>query len=271
MRTNLTLKEFTRITFTYKNLWGGLIPMHLFGLYAVVSAASGAWQNIFWAYLVAGYFCIMILGITMGYHRYISHKSFETYKPIEYIMLFFAMLAGQGSPIFWTATHRDLHHPFADKEKDPHTPLKGFFNSWFLWLWKIEETDINQRRIIDLLRNPLYAFCHKHYMPLWWSANLIIALISFDFWLWFVIIPSVITFNSYSLTNSLTHFTFLGYKNYDTDDNSTNVPILFPFVLGECWHNNHHGDVKASNFGKINWWEVDPSGMLISLIKKRSN
>jgi fatty-acid desaturase len=268
MRTNLKFKDYVNITFGYKNLWGGLLPMHLLGAYAIISAFMGNWQTINWLYLAAGYFCIMILGVTVCYHRFISHKSFETYKPVEYIILFFAMLAGQGSPIFWTATHRDLHHPHSDKELDPHSPNKGFFTSWFLWLWKIEESDIPSRKVIDLLRNPVYAFCHKHYMTLWWSAHLIFALISVDFWLWFVVVPSVIAFNSYSITNSLTHYPILGYRNYDTDDNSTNVPWMWFFVLGECWHNNHHGDAKASNFGKVRWWEFDPSGYVISLIKK---
>ena len=269
MRKQLSTVDFLKITFKYPTLWGCLIPMHILGIYFIISAFLGNWQSIFLLYLLLGYFCIMILGVTICYHRLISHKSFETYKPIEYLILFFAMLSGQGSPIFWTSTHRDLHHVNSDKDMDPHTPKKGFFNSWFLWLWKMEEGDISYKQIIDLLKNPLYSFCHKYYMPLWWSANLLIALISFDFWIWFVIIPSMIAFNSYSLTNSLTHYKWLGYRNYYTNDNSTNVPILFPFVLGECWHNNHHGNAKASNFGKIRWWEIDPSGLLINLIKKR--
>jgi stearoyl-CoA desaturase (delta-9 desaturase) len=270
MRNKLTAKEFTTLTFKYNNIWGGLIPMNLIAVGAIISAFMGYWQNIYWLYLAMGYFCIMILGVTIGYHRYVSHKSFETYAPIKYIILFFAMLAGQGSPIFWTAIHRNLHHPHSDTDKDPHTPKKGIATSWFLWLWKVEEKDINYKHIIDLLKNPIYAFCHKYYMPMYWAVNLIIALISFDFWLWFVIVPSFITFHSYAATNSLNHFQNLGYKNYETGDNSVNAPILFPLVLGECWHNNHHGDVKAYHFGRVNWWEVDPSGVVIDLIKKRS-
>ena len=158
MKTNLTVKDFFKITFAYKNLWGGIIPMHIAGVYAVVSAIMGDWSAINWLYLALGYFCFMMLGITIGYHRYISHKSFETYAPVKYILLFFAMLAGQGSPIFWTTTHRDLHHPYSDGEKDAHSPNKGIFTSWFLWLWKIEESDIELRKIVDLLRDPVYAF-----------------------------------------------------------------------------------------------------------------
>jgi stearoyl-CoA desaturase (delta-9 desaturase) len=184
-------------------------------------------------------------------------------------LLFFAGLSGQGSPIFWTSIHRGLHHPHSDGEKDPHTPKKGFFTSWFLWLWKVEEKDINYKDIIDLLKVKEYQFIHKYYMELYWIVNLTIALISFEFWIWFVIVPSFITFHSYAATNCLNHYRFLGYKNYETNDNSVNVPLIFPLVLGECWHNNHHGDTRAYNFGKINWWEIDPSGWIVEIIKRK--
>jgi fatty-acid desaturase len=178
-------------------------------------------------------------------------------------------LAGQGSPIFWTAIHRNLHHKHSDEEKDPHAPNKGFFTSWFLWLWKVEEKDINYKQIVDLLKVKEYQFIHKYYMELYWIINLIIALISFEFWVWFVIVPSFITFHTYGATNYVNHIKWLGYKNYDTKDNSVNVPLIFPLVLGECWHNNHHGDVKAHHFGRVRWWEFDPSGLVIDLIRKR--
>ncbi len=268
MRENLNAKDFLKITFKYKTIWGGLIPMHLFTLYAIYAAFTGSWETINWLYLALGYFCIMILGVTLAYHRMISHKAFETYTPIKYILIFFGMLSGQGSPIFWTATHRGMHHPYSDTLKDPHSPRHGFWHSWFLWLWKIEESDLSTRRVLDLVQDPFMAWCHKNYMNLYWGANLVIALISFDFWLWFVMVPSVIAFHSYSITNSLTHYKNLGYRNYNTTDNSTNTWWLWPLILGECWHNNHHGDVKAYNFGNKRWWEVDPAGMLITLIKK---
>ena len=72
--------------------------MNIIAITAIISAFTGYWQPLYWWYLGLGYFCFMVLGITAGYHRYVSHRSFETYKPIEYILLFFAGLAGQGSP-----------------------------------------------------------------------------------------------------------------------------------------------------------------------------
>lgn len=268
MRLDMSLKDYCKVSFRYNTLWGVLIPMHIVASYALYTAFTGSWQTINWLYLGLGYFCIMLLGITAGYHRLISHKSFETYTPIRYILLFFGMIAGQGSPIFWTVTHRGMHHPHADTAKDPHSPIHGFWHSWLLWLWKLEESDVNMRSVVDLLRDPVITFCHKYYIYLYWAANLVFILISFDLWLWFVIVPSVIAFHSYSITNSLNHYKQLGYKNYDTKDNSINVWWLWPFVLGECWHNNHHGDVKNYHFGGRKWWEFDPAGAIIRIIKK---
>lgn len=269
MKEKLGIGEFASRSLKYQTLWGGLIPMHLFAAYAIYLGFTGGWQAIYWLYIAIGYFCLMMLGVTIGYHRLISHRSFETHPIFSYLVTIFGMLAGQGSPIFWTVTHRCLHHPYSDTDRDPHTPLKGFFHSWFLWLWKIEESDMRTTKIVDLIRDPFIVFCHKHYMKLYWLMNLAIALISFEFWLWAVVIPSAIAFHSYSITNSLTHYKILGYRNYDTRDNSTNTWWLWPVVLGECWHNNHHGDAKAYNFGNRRWWELDPSGMIISLIRKR--
>jgi fatty-acid desaturase len=264
----LTLNVFFKKTLTYSSLWGILLPLQAAAIYALYTLFS-ATAYVYWLpTLIMGYFCIMILGITMGYHRLISHKSYTTSAWIKNVLLFFGVAAGQGSPLFWTAVHRGYHHPYSDTEKDPHTPQKGFFHSWFLWLWKIDESDMNLRSVVDLARDPLQLLIHKHYTKIVWAIHGTVALISVDFWLWFLVVPSFITFHSYSITNSLTHFRVLGYRNYNTKDNSTNTWWLWPFVFGECWHNNHHGDQRAYNFGKIRWWEVDPAGFLISLIKK---
>ena len=268
MRTNLSLTDFVKDTFRYNTLWGGVIPMHIAGIYAIYTAISYGFPTINWLWLALGYFCIMTLGVTAGFHRMLSHRAFETYVPIRYLLLGFGILSGQGSPIFWTVTHRNMHHPHSDTIKDPHSPIHGFWHSWFLWLWKIEETDVNPRKVVELLRDPFILFVHKYYIYIYWALNLALALIDLQFWLWFAIIPSLIAFHSYSITNSINHFRSLGYRNYDTKDNSTNIWWLWPLILGECWHNNHHGDMKAYHFGNRRWWEIDPAGAVIRLIEK---
>ena len=266
--TKLTFGSFIRTTLKYPNLWGILLPLQLAAIYALYTLFFGTPYTHWIPALIVGYVCIMIIGITMGYHRLISHRSYTTHDWIKNVMLFFGVIAGQGSPLFWTVIHRGYHHPNSDTDKDPHTPLKGFFNSWFLWLWKIKEDEMSMRSSVDLARDPLQLFIHKNYTIIVWAVHGVVALINFELWLWLLAVPCFITFHSYSITNSLTHFRLLGYRNYNTKDNSTNTWWLWPFVFGECWHNNHHGDQRAYNFGKIRWWEIDPAGLLISLIKK---
>lgn len=265
---DFTLMSFLKTTLKYPSLWGAVVPIQLFALYAIYTLINGTQSSIWLPAVLSGYFFIMIVGITMGYHRFFSHKSYSTNKFIEYIMLFFGVASGQGSTIFWTAVHRGAHHPYSDTDRDPHTPKKGFFHSLGLWLWRIKESEINIRTVVDLARDPLHMFIHKHYIYLFWLIHFAFIIVSFDLWLWFLVVPSFITFYSYNITNSLNHYRELGYRNFDTKDNSTNVWWLWPVVFGECWHNNHHGNARAYNFGKIRWWEVDPAGLLINLIKK---
>jgi stearoyl-CoA desaturase (delta-9 desaturase) len=79
--------------------------------------------------------------------------------------------------------------------------------------------------------------------------------------------PAFISFHSYAINTSVNHYTKLGYKNYETKDDGVNVTWLFPVILGEAWHNNHHGDAGNYNFGGRNWWEFDPTRVLINLIR----
>jgi stearoyl-CoA desaturase (delta-9 desaturase) len=101
-------------------------------------------------------------------------------------------------------------------------------------------------------------------------SNFILLLISWEFFLYFSMLGSFVTLVTYNLTNSLNHYKKLGYTNFPTRDNSTNVPWLFPLVLGECWHNNHHARPGSSHFGSVvsgKWWEFDPSGTFIKIFQ----
>jgi stearoyl-CoA desaturase (delta-9 desaturase) len=253
---------------TSKNLWISLFPMHLFSCLAIYKIIIGTAPSWWLLALVIGYVCIMIFGITIGYHRYFSHRSFETYKIVKIFMLYFASIAGQGSVLFWVAIHRGSHHRYSDSPKDVHRPEDGFWHSYILWTLKINQSDINIKNAADLLRDPYCRFLHTHYIKMLILSHLLFALISFNFWLYFIVLPSFLSLHSYSIQTSLSHSNRYGYKNYDTKDKSKNVIWLFPFILGEAWHNNHHGEPKNSNFGGRKFWEVDPVYWLIKLIKK---
>ena len=246
-----------------------VVPKWIFGSYALYLLITAfSWANLF--LVLAGYFVFMILGITIGYHRYFCHKSFTANTLIEKILLYSGTLAGQGSVIMWTAVHRGYHHRKADTLEDPHSPIHGIWHSFILWMFRLDGNYISPRYAVEFSRNKEMLFIHNHYAKIFWIFNLVLLSIDPALFLYFSMLPALITLNSYGLTNSITHIRRLGYQNYSTKDNSVNVPWAFPLVLGECWHNNHHGKPGASYFGE-KWWELDPAGWVINLIGKSKN
>lgn len=246
------------------NLWAGVIPMHLLGAYAIFNFSSA--PEFWWLGFIIGYVCIMMLGISACYHRLMSHRGFKVNKFIKIFMLWCANLGGQGSPVFWVTVHRGYHHRLSDTPGDPHSPKDGFWHAYILWMFKITEEDLNPKYAIDVLKDKEAMFFHKNYIRIFLLSHFIIALISFPFWLYGVLLPALVAFHTFSLTTSVNHKEQLGYKSYDTKDDSVNCPWIFPFALGESWHNNHHAHPKDPNYGK-KWWEIDPTYWLIKLIR----
>lgn len=265
-----SLKQIITNTIKFSNLWGSIIPINLLGMFCVYLILTSQAPSWWWIGLLTGYLLLSIVGISIGYHRLFSHKSFSAHPLVKKIILFFGLMAGQGSPIFWIGIHRGYHHRYSDKPNDAHSPNDGFWHSYILWMFKRDSTSLwglAPRSIIDLLKDPLMLFFHKNYIKIFVAVHIILALISIDVWLYFLVLPTFVTLHCYCLQTSLTHFKKFGYKNYKTRDNSMNVPWLFPIVLGDAWHNNHHGEGRNPNFGGRKWWEGDPAYWIIRLIK----
>ena len=260
----------------YKNLisvpvlLGSITPMILIGLYSTYLFFEN-FQLINLAYFISGYIIFNVFGITLGYHRYFGHKSFLlTSKWKERFLLWAGAMAGQGSPILWVAIHRGYHHRHPDTVNDPHSPIHGFWHSFILWMYRIDGSKINPKYAVDLIKNKEIVFIHNNYVKLYAFFNLILFLIDVKLFLFFSMMPAVITLITYNITNSVFHMKTLGYQNFNTNDKSQNVPLLFLLVLGECWHNNHHGRPGASHFGtgaSGKWWEFDPAGSIIKIYK----
>ena len=244
-----------------------VIPVQLFGLYSLYLIATSQTPSWWWLLVLIGYVCIMMLGVSACYHRMLSHKGCTVHPYMKKLMLWFSALSCQGSPIFWVTIHRGYHHRFSDTEKDPHSPIHGFWHSYILWMFKIKEGDHNIKYVVDLLKDKDVVFFHKYYNQIIWISHITIAVISFEFWLFAVMLPAFLTLHSFALQTSLNHSKKYGYKNYETRDDSVNVIWLWPFILGEAWHNNHHGDAMNANFGHRNWWELDPTFLIIKLIR----
>jgi stearoyl-CoA desaturase (delta-9 desaturase) len=260
------MKEMIKKIFKYPHLWAGLIPVQVFGLWALYNLFTGTAPEWWWIGTIIGYVCMKTIGISAGYHRYLSHKGYEMHPWIERLVIYFGILAVQGSPITWVAIHRGYHHRFSDKDGDPHSPKHGFWHSYILWMFQTEPISI--RSCVDLLRDKFIVFVHEHYKKILWISHGLVAIISVDLWLYTMALPAWITSQSYSIQTSCNHIRWMGYRNYNTDDDSVNSPLLFPLILGECWHNNHHGEPKNPNYGGRHWWEVDFTFWIIKLIRQ---
>jgi len=185
-----------------------IIPMIMYG-------SLHHWLIGFAVYFVTGCF-----GMTMTYHRLLSHNSWNAPTWYEYFGTLCGTYGLTGSSIGWVAIHKEHHH-HTDKEGDPHSPEHmGFFR--VQWLSMFETP--NPRYVIRLIRSKFHSFLHNWYF----AIHLVIALI------WYFIdpmllvaaylFPAMLLWNAGSFINTLTH-TF-GYRNHDTDDNSTNIPVL---------------------------------------------
>ena len=208
------------------------------------------------------------VGICIGYHRLLTHRSFKTPKPIEYLLAFMGAMCLQGAPIEWVALHRK-HHQHSDGEGDPHSAREGFWWShawWVLWTpspatWE----SITARYAPDLLRVGFYRFLEKtHYLFSIAFAILLFALGGWPFVVWGIFVRLVVTYHATWLVNSASHA--FGYQSFKVKDLSTNCWWVALLSNGEGWHNNHHAFPSSARHG-LRWWEFDASYILIRAMK----
>ena len=211
---------------------------------------------------IVTYYIVGILGINVGYHRLLSHRSFSTYKPVYYLLSVIGTLTAMGSPLAWVAVHRQ-HHRYSDTDMDPHSPHNlGIIRAW-LGFW--DNIKIDLRNCKDLRKDKVHRFIHKNYMLIHAAYVLMLVLINPLLVIFVYAIPAVMVFHSAGAFDVIAHLH--GYRNYDTPDKSKNSWIANIVTMGEGWHNNHHAKPYAwSNWER--WWEVDVPSLIIRVIKK---
>lgn len=222
------------------------------------------------------------IGVTVGFHRLLTHRAFQTYPRLERVFAVLGSLAVQGSVMDWVADHRK-HHALADKEGDPHSPhvghgtgLRGLWHAHTGWLletqgqadWKRYATELYEdqrmRRIgrrfpllvlLSLMVPTLAGFILDGFTlsgalrGLVWGGLVRIFLVHHVTW----------------SVNSVCHF--FGRRRFDLEDHSTNVAWLSLPSLGESWHHNHHAFPRSAYHG-LRWWELDLSGLLIGALER---
>lgn len=215
--------------------------------------------------LVISFYILNLIGNWMMLHRYYSHKTFQFKSDtVRKILTIITILSGRGSPIGWTYIHRQ-HHAYSDTTKDPHSPkILGYKLFGFDHYTAIESEKMKVFLVKDLMTTE-QLFIHKYYMLILLAFVTVISVISIELLYFIWILPAFFVHLSQNNFNYFGHT--YGYRNFATNDDSRNNIWLFPFILGEAWHNNHHA--KPNNISnKINTYEYDPICLLIRLLSK---
>jgi stearoyl-CoA desaturase (delta-9 desaturase) len=211
------------------------------------------------------YFLYCGLGIGMMLHRYFSHRSFEiSNKFLKIFLTSLAIFAGRGSPIGWVYIHR-LHHGHADTNLDPHSPSHRGFKIFFPFLLKLDS--INLRIVKDLLTTQ-HQFIDKWYLLFHIVFVSILFLLSP--WLVFFVWALPISITNLAMDTSTIVNHIVGYRNFQTNDNSKNNLFFGYCTFGEGWHNNHHKYPQSATT-QVRFWEIDVIGLFIKLLDKSKN
>jgi stearoyl-CoA desaturase (Delta-9 desaturase) len=216
--------------------------------------------------LAIGLYWLRIFAIGAGYHRYFSHRAYETSRAFQFVLAVLAQSTSQKSVLWWAANHRD-HHLHSDTELDVHSPRQmGFLYSHVGWIFSRGQETMNVNRIADFAKFPELMWLHRYeQLPAFVLAVLCFAVAGWPglivgfFW------STVAVYHGTFCINSLAHL--VGKRRYVTGDDSRNNWLLAIITMGEGWHNNHHAYQSSARQG-FRWWEYDPTFYLLTLLQR---
>jgi stearoyl-CoA desaturase (Delta-9 desaturase) len=230
------------------------------------------------------------LGITVGFHRHLTHRSFKAKKPVRAALAILGSAAVEGPVISWVADHRK-HHAFSDEAGDPHSPhvtpdgrtragrlsgaLRGLGHAHLGWLYDHSARGLKTRYAPDLLKDPLIRFVDRTFL-VWVFAGLAVPFglgwaiggslhSALTGLLWGGAVRMFVLHHVTYSINSLCHF--FGRRAYETEDESRNLAWLAPLSLGEAWHNNHHAFPTSARHG-LGRFQLDISAGVIHVLEK---
>lgn len=214
--------------------------------------------------LFAIMYTLIAFGVTIGYHRMLTHRSFKPHAIVKFILLVLGSMSWEGPALAWAATHVK-HHAEADREGDPHSPVEGFFHAHLGWIFKdsIAEPAVYCKH---LLKDPIVVFVSRTFL-LWALLALVIpfAIGGWTGLLWGGLVRIFLTHHVTWSVNSVCH-TF-GKREFETNDRSRNEWIVGLLGFGEGWHNNHHAFPRSAFHG-LHWWQFDFSGYVIWTLER---
>jgi len=264
------------VTFRVVNLLGVTLPFVGF-IVAMVLLWGVAFNWIYLALLAVMYIGTAI-GITVGYHRYFTHRSFKTNRVVEATLAILGSMAVEGSVLQWAAVHRS-HHQHSDEEHDPHSPhghgtslwgmAKGMYHAHLGWMFWSARPGL-ERYVVDLEQDPLIRWVSRRWW-VWTIAGFILpailgGLLTWSWtgvllgFLWGGPVRVVLVHHVTWSINSVCHI--WGSKPFKSHDESRNNAIFGVLAMGEGWHNNHHAFPTSARHG-LRWWQIDVSYMII--------
>ncbi|MBV8949063.1 MAG: fatty acid desaturase, partial [Solirubrobacterales bacterium] len=222
------------------------------------------------------------MGITVGFHRLLTHRAFQTYPWLERGFAVIGSLAVEGSVLDWVADHRK-HHAHADKEGDPHSPhvghgsgLRGLWHAHTGWLLETQGQADWKRYATELYEDRRMRRIGRGFPMLVIVSLAVPTLAGFVLdgftlggalrgYIWGGLVRIFLVHHVTWSVNSICHF--FGRRRFEIEDHSTNVAWLAVFSLGESWHHNHHAFPRSAYHG-LRWWEFDLSGLFISMLAR---
>jgi stearoyl-CoA desaturase (Delta-9 desaturase) len=229
---------------------------------AIIMLFMGRVQGLHIALFFGGWL-ITGLGITVGYHRLLTHRSFQTSAPVKAILLIMGSMAMEGAAIGWVENHVK-HHLFSDRDGDPHSPLKGFIHAH--WGWLADFSSIEPNKYAPWAHEDPVARWVSRTFPLWITASYLIPTLiaGWEGLIWGGLARQFVVHNVTFAVNSVCHR--WGGRPFVTNDLSTNNWVVGILGLGEGWHNNHHA-FPFSAFHGLRWWQFDISSEFIKLLQ----
>jgi stearoyl-CoA desaturase (Delta-9 desaturase) len=230
------------------------------------ACCAALWTGVTWEAVVLGLvlYWLRMFGITAGYHRYFSHRSYATSRVFQFILACLAQSSAQKSVLWWAAKHRH-HHLFSDTEHDVHSPRHtGFLFAHVGWIFARKHDTVDLVKVGDFTKYPELMWLHKYEL----APAVVLAVITFLLAGWSGLVvgffwSTVAVYHATFCINSLAHVH--GSKRYVTGDDSRNNWLLAFFTMGEGWHNNHHA-YQASVRQGFRWWEIDPTYYILKAL-----
>jgi sn-1 stearoyl-lipid 9-desaturase len=240
-----------------------MVAVHVGALFAFLPA------NFSWPAIGLAVFLHWVtggLGITLGWHRMLTHRSFQTPKWVEYFFTSCGALSCEGGVIEWVGLHRH-HHVHSDQTSDHHNSNQGFWWSHMGWmLYDVPAKAEIDRLTKDINTDPYYKFLDTYFLPIQIVFGALLYLCGgWPFVVWGIFVRMVVVYHCTWFVNSATHK--FGYQTYESGDRSTNCWWVALLTYGEGWHNNHHAYPHSARHG-LKWWEIDSTWMVIQLLER---